>query len=212
VRYLSTIEASEILNISGNQVRYLIRNNRLVAKRDKAKGNELIVHIVDVNRFKNLDNMYTKQENNNPDILWIYEACKYVMYLMKLDSYIPEQIIAVAYGGLVPASIIAAKLRIPVENIKISYYDDNKERLDNPLIIKNLPDIIPNIPTLIVDDILKTGTTLDIVKNALLNRGVDETNIKTAVIHKKNCDCIIQPDWYAYLAEDWVTYPWEPKE
>jgi hypoxanthine phosphoribosyltransferase len=131
---------------------------------------------------------------------------------MKLDSYIPEQIVAIAHGGLVPASIIAAKLRIPVENIKISYYDDNKERLENPLIIKNLPDIIPNIPTLIVDDILETGTTLSIVKNALLNRGVDLENIKMAVIHKKNCDCIIKPDYYAYLTEDWVMYPWEPKE
>ena len=130
---------------------------------------------------------------------------------MKLDSYTPEHIIAVAHGGLVLASIIASTLRIPVENIKISYYD-NKERLENPLIIKNLPDTIPNIPTLIVDDILETGTTINIVKSELINRGVDEVNIKVAVLHKKNCDCIIKPDWYAYLVEEWITYPWEPKE
>ena len=213
MRYLSTIEASEILNISSNQIRYLIRNNRLVAKKDKAKGKEHILHIIDINRFKNLDDMYNKQENNNPDILWIYEACKYIMYLMKLDSYIPEQIIAIAHGGLVPASIIASTLRIPVENIKISYYDDNKERLENPLIIKNLPDTIPNIPTLIVDDILETGTTINIVKSELINRGVDEVNIKVAVLHKKPLgESSIKPDWYAYLVEEWITYPWEPKE
>jgi len=204
MRYLSTNEVSDILNISGNQVRYLIRNGRLVAS--KELGKEFQVHTVDAARFKVLNDMYIRQDPGEPDIVWVFEASKYLVDLVKKSSFVPRQLVAVAMGGLVPAAIVASLLRIPMYIIELSHYEGRERKEEITVTYK--PSDIKDVPTLVVDDIVDTGETLKVVVNELVEVGVSTDNIKVGVLHKKPGACF-EPDWYVYLTKDWVVYPWE---
>ncbi|MDJ0520995.1 MAG: phosphoribosyltransferase family protein [Planctomycetota bacterium] len=75
-----------------------------------------------------------------------------------------DRIIGVARGGLVPAVLVAAKLRVKrVESVQVRYYDGDR-RLDAPVMLGSAPT--PYGPsgnpakTLIVDELVDSGETM----------------------------------------------------
>jgi hypoxanthine phosphoribosyltransferase len=202
MRYLDTITASNYLNITLDNVRRLIRNQQLVAKKE---GTVLKIHTVDIHRLKKLHTAVDHQDENKPDILWVQEACNYIIKEISKSGFIPKQIIAIANGGLVPASIIAATIRLDnFVSIKVTAYESH-DKLEQVTIDK-IPSTIQQVATLIVDDITDSGDTLTLMKKELEVIGI--TDIKFAALHKRP-DSQFKLDWYAAETENWITYPWE---
>jgi len=204
MQYVGTETVSSHVGITKDHVRRLIRNGQLVAK--KVEG-MLEIHIVDLHRLKQLYKSIDQQDNLNPDILWIQEACGYLIKEIYKSNFVPKQIIAIANGGLVPAALIASAIKPPLFfSIKVTLYS-GKDKLSSPIMGK-FPDTIQHMPTLVVDDIADSGETLFLVKNEL--DLLDITDVRFAVLHKKSSSSF-EPDWYVSEVDGWVNYPWEEK-
>ena len=113
-------------------------------------------------------------------------------------------IIAITRGGLVPAGIVARELEIKlVETIGISSYDDK---------IRNQVSIIKSINKeivgsgkdwLIIDDLVDTGNTVNILRKML-----PEAHIAT-VYAKPEGKPLVETYVTLVNQDTWIYFPWE---
>jgi hypoxanthine phosphoribosyltransferase len=143
----------------------------------------------------------------------IHNGIDLLLHDFKKQGYIPDAIIGLGRGGLIPATLLSYRL-----NIKSlfcytlrSYSDDNKQT--NEYITVQEPGIgisdYKDKNVLIIDDLADTGETFIHARKVLQDKyGLQ--NIKTASICiKANTKHI--PDFYIqeYPAEKWLNFPWE---
>jgi xanthine phosphoribosyltransferase len=104
---------------------------------------------------------------------------------IKQENSIPEYIVGLPRGGLIPATIMSHMLDVPLLSLK----DIDKR--------KN------NLNILIVDDIADSGKTLNPFT----------TKYRTATLHYKP-QSIHLPTYYAHEVNNdiWVNFPWEKKD
>ena len=138
----------------------------------------------------------------------VEEATEYVAAKILEDKYKPDFIVAIARGGLIPGVRLSHILKVPMRSIHLSFYDEYNRRLEAPRIIVPLHSDVEvrgkNI--LLVDDIADTGLTLKRAKEYLEGLGVSQ--IKIATLAKKPRS-ITDPDYYLFITEKWVVFPWE---
>jgi hypothetical protein len=67
--------------------------------------------------------------------------------------------------------------------------------------------VTPNSRVLLVDDVADTGNTLSKWVSELKQY---TPNVKIATLYYKP-HCILVPEFYAYVTEKWIEYPWERK-
>ena len=103
-------------------------------------------------------------------------------------KYNPKKIAIISKGGLVPASIIAHYLEI--EDINIITIRNIKE-------IKSLEKII------VVNDLINTGKTAEIIKKNIPNSKLIVLYKKKSI--KKNCDLSL----YEFNSNELIVLPWE---
>lgn len=82
-------------------------------------------------------------------------------------------IVAIANGGIIPAAILNQRIDIPIELLKINLRDPNqKPRYDSPKLIEPVDFDFKGKSILLVEDRIKTGTTvrfaLSLLKDAKL--------------------------------------------
>ncbi len=132
-----------------------------------------------------------------------------------LDRNDDWHLIALARGGLVPATILSHKLNIPeLGVIGISSYTGEEQtsiRFYGARLFtqSRLPRNI-----LIVDDLVDTGLTLKAVKQSFATeaaqRGHDVPNIRTAVVFEKERQHVSMPDFVGQrLPDRWLVLPYE---
>jgi xanthine phosphoribosyltransferase len=108
-----------------------------------------------------------------------------------------DMIVAIANGGIIPAALINQLLLIDFQIIKINFKDEYQQiRYKEPKLIQPIDFQYINKRILLVDDRVKTGTTLQTAK-CLLN---DAKLIKTFAINGK-------ADYFLY-DEDCFLFPW----
>ena len=114
-----------------------------------------------------------------------------------------DLVIGIARGGIVPASMIAHQLKIPMELIQIRFRDDsNKPAFLFPVVFKGLNDNNLNDKTiLLVDDVSVTGNTLETARQI-----VSAKKIYTFVLKGKG-DYVLLPD-----IKTCVRWPWNVTE
>lgn len=111
-----------------------------------------------------------------------------------------DLVVGVDNGGLIPASLIAFKLKTELDTIKINFRDEsNKPIYDQPKIFSEIKKII-NKKILIVDDVSVTGKTLEKAKQ--LFSGND---VKTLTL-KGKADYVIFPE-----ITECVKWPWKTR-
>ncbi len=119
-----------------------------------------------------------------------------------------DYVIGIANGGLIPATLIAKKLKLKTLSVGLSSYED-KEQLKKITVWSELNDPYTNYGScLIVDDISDSGKTFTYLKNYyLLNH---EILSDTAALVVKPKTAFI-PDYYALSIDSdvWVKFPWE---
>ena len=132
-------------------------------------------------------------------------ACRILREKEEFDT-----IIAIVKGGLIPARLLSDVLGIDeIGFIGVKLYKGVGEKEKTPKL--TIPPTPPptNKRILVVDDIVDTGTTLQLVIDEL-NR-YTPAKIRSAAIYVKPW-AIIRPDYYYETTSKWIVFPWERGE
>lgn len=113
-------------------------------------------------------------------------------------------IVGVGRGGLIPATMLAYKLKKKVISFGISTYD-NMIQTDKYVIYQPIPTLKTN-KILVVDDICDTGNTFNIIRETYGK----ETNLHFASLFVKDSKSHLV-DYYGLSVSDglWLDFPWE---
>jgi uncharacterized protein len=126
------------------------------------------------------------------------------------SGWVPDIILAIARGGLLPAGALGYALSIKnVFVISVEYYTGVDQRLDFPVMLPpqlNLVDI-KDSRVLIVDDVADTGHTLKAVMDFV---GTTVNEARTAVIYEKS-HSVVKCDYVWKRTDQWIDFPWSDK-
>jgi len=121
-----------------------------------------------------------------------------------------DVLLAITRGGLVPAGMLAYRLRL--RNILVAaveYYDEHGRPGPHPTFLQFPADpLLRGQRVLIVDEVWDSGTTIAAVTDRVRQAGGIPT---TAVLHYKpsNSTAPGAPDVYAVETDRWVVYPFK---
>lgn len=125
-----------------------------------------------------------------------------------LDSgYDPDWLVCIARGGLLIGGALGYALpRKNLATINVEFYTDVDERLDVPVVLPPVLDLVDleNTSVLVVDDVADTGETLRMVVE-LLRPSVAE--VRSAVLYEKSRSSI-RPDYAWRKTDAWINFPW----
>lgn len=156
----------------------------------------------------------TKEINHQPytRVTWqdLEDTVSELAEWVKEQQFNPDCILAVARGGTFLGTMLSYKLNIPIRYVGISSYDKSKKK-DN-IIFTQYAELNGYKKILVVDDIVDSGRTIDIIKN-IIELNSDEREFKYATM------CTVGAkkssiDWFKYTKKDsdWVVFPWECDE
>lgn len=108
-----------------------------------------------------------------------------------------DLIVAIARGGVIPASFIQQKLNLPMKIIQINYRDDTHTPLfENARLLEEENFHFTDKKILLVDDVSRTGKTLNTAKKYL-----EGNEIKTCLINGAG-------DYYFFQSASCLKMPW----
>ena len=127
------------------------------------------------------------------------------------DGFRPDLILGIARGGLLVAGALG--YAIGVKNtftMNVEFYTGIDERLDVPMILPPVPDLIDFADTkvLIADDVADTGETLKTVHEFCAGKVAE---VRTAVLYEKSRSAI-KCEYVWRRTDRWITFPWSAEE
>jgi xanthine phosphoribosyltransferase len=153
--------------------------------------------------------------------------CQEILRQLQQDVWLPDYVVGLTRGGLVPANLISQYLNIPMETLKVSLRDDNSQPESNLWMAEDAFGDNENggKKILIVDDINDTGATLNYIKqdwqsSCLSNdeRWLNDIwgkNVRVAVLYdnessQSELDIAYSSVTINKAEEDqWIVFPWE---
>lgn len=117
----------------------------------------------------------------------------------KID-FIPDIIVGIVKGGIIPARLLAQKLQV-----KNMYCLTVKKENNQRKITTEISENLHHQKILLVEDILETGKSLIIAKKYLQNKGAI---VKTACLYSLPIS-EIKPDFYLKTISEVITLPWD---
>lgn len=144
-----------------------------------------------------------------------------ILRQMQQDQWVPDYVVGLTRGGLVPANLISQYLEVPMETLKVSLRDDNQQPESNLWMAE---DAYQNKKILIVDDINDTGATLSYIKQDWQSGCLPKSahwdniwghNVRVAVLYdNESSRSDLTVDYSSVTinkAEEdcWVVFPWE---
>ncbi len=125
-----------------------------------------------------------------------------------------NQVVCIARGGLRVGDVVSRLFRQPLAIIfTSSYVEEGGTQRGEINVSRHLAMMTPGLGdrVLLVDDLVDSGVTLEIVKRHLAAGHPAVKEIRTAVLWYKACSRV-KPDYHAeYLAESpWIHQPFEP--
>jgi len=129
---------------------------------------------------------------------------------IRTAGFIPEVLIGIASGGLVPLALLAKEFRnAKVTTIVAKSYEGTTQK---EIEVGGLPDLdLSNKKVLLVDEIADHGTTLMKVTEAL-NAKYQIGELRSAVLVMNKANCVHRPDFAIRETEEWIQFPWEKEE
>lgn len=120
---------------------------------------------------------------------------------MQGSNQVWNKIVAVTRGGMAPAMIVARELNIRVvDSISVRSYDHKSQ--SDPEVIKH-PYLKDSESTLVVDDLVDTGKTLELVRQLF-------PKSHFATIYAKPKGCYIVDTFITEVSQDtWIYFPWD---
>jgi len=135
-------------------------------------------------------------------------AINHIASRLHEDNFLPEVIVGVARGGLIPAVLLSHILEIrDLVTVNAKFYGRGHypKRLAEKPVIENISLNKDYDNALLVDDIAGSGGTIVEVKSRLKNH---IRSVRTATL-VKNERCPIHVDYFFRIVEDFVVFPWE---
>ena len=123
------------------------------------------------------------------------------------DGFEPDLILSVARGGLLVGAALGYALDVKnAWTMNVEFYTGVDERLDVPMILPPVPDLIDleTARVLIADDVADTGETLALVKGFCIGK-VGE--VRCAVLYEKS-KTIVTCDYVWKRTDLWIDFPW----
>lgn len=116
------------------------------------------------------------------------------IHLPKVDC-----VVGIAEGGIVPASLLAHQLEIPLHLMRINYRaPDNSPRHPAPTLLAESPTLPTDARVLLVDDVSVSGQTLSLAREQLKQHEVITFTLKG------KADIVLFPE-----IENCVNWPWK---
>lgn len=141
----------------------------------------------------------------------IHEGIDILARLMKPMK--PHLIVAIARGGLIPATLLSHKLNCPLEVISASAYEGTRRTLQKPITVEGWKDIYYGEHVAFVDDIMDTGATWDAI---LYGDGRLATKMKASLftlVAKDERRFGGFGNYFIQVPSDvWIKFPWEGDE
>jgi len=120
--------------------------------------------------------------------------------LGKIIDYIPDVVIGIARGGVVPAVLLSKYLKVKdMYVLKV-----RREGNDRRIMAETVPDV-SHLKILLVEDMIETGKSLIIAKEYLESKGA---KVKTACLYTMPMSEII-PDYFLKEVPTPLPFPWE---
>lgn len=100
-----------------------------------------------------------------------------------------DLLVAIANGGIIPAAILNQKLDIEIQLLKLHLRDASQKRLyDRPRLLEEIRFEVAGRKILLVEDRVKTGTTLNYARSILEDAGA--AKVKTFAVNGKADYCL----------------------
>lgn len=135
------------------------------------------------------------------------EAARSLAVDVAASGYEPQVVLAIARGGLLPASAVAYALDVKnVLTMNVEFYTGVDERLPVPVMLPPLPRQVDlaGARVLVVDDVADTGETLRLVLDFCAEH-VEQ--VRSAVLYAKPRS-VVDPDFVWRRTDRWVNFPW----
>lgn len=126
------------------------------------------------------------------------------------DGFVPDVVVAIARGGLLPAGAIAYGLGVKnCGALNVEFYTGIGTVLDAPEVLRPDLDIdfLEGRRVLLVDDVADSGRTLALAVKLLRDRGAD---MRSVVIYTKPTT-IVRPDYSWKDTPLWIDFPWSAR-
>ena len=121
-----------------------------------------------------------------------------------------DYVIGIANGGLIPATLIAKRLKLKTMSVGLESYDgkDFKNVTLWSEINKRIYILQQHGLCLLVDDISDSGKSFNYIKNAYLKNEEILCDTASLVVKPKTS---VMPDYFAMNVhtDTWVKFPWE---
>lgn len=130
-----------------------------------------------------------------------------VASLVKESGFVPDVLIGITVGGLVPLAIIAKDLQIKtVRTISASSYSGHKQ---HSLAVHNMPaEDFSGKKILLIDELADTCVTIGHIRDRLLKEH-SGAEVKTAALVVNTEHAQFEPDFVAEHDAGWFVFPWE---
>lgn len=154
------------------------------------------------------------------------EACRDLARSVMASEWMPDLVIAVARGGLLPAGAISYALGVKaMGTMNVEFYTGVGETLPEPVVLPPFMDTsdIPGRKVLVVDDVADSGKTLAMVMRLISEYGIPgdtdgdgvanefiPADARSAVLYTKPVS-IIEPDYTWKHTDEWIAFPWSDK-
>jgi len=100
-----------------------------------------------------------------------------------------DMIVAIANGGIIPAALLNQRLNLEIQLLKLHLRDASQKPLYNqPRLVEEIRFDIKDKTILLVEDRVKTGSTLNYAKQLLTEAGAK--TIKTFAVNGKADYCL----------------------
>ena len=135
------------------------------------------------------------------------EACRDLSRRIVADGFVPEVVVAIARGGLLPAGAIAYGLGVKnCGAINVEFYTGIGTVLDAPEVLPPELDMayLAERRVLLVDDVADSGRALALAVDLLATQGAD---VRSVTIYTKP-STVIQPDYAWKDTALWIDFPW----
>lgn len=118
-----------------------------------------------------------------------------------------DAVVAIAKGGYIPARIVSDLLGIEnIGVITVKFYKKAGVKMAKPIIIHPLTIRVDGMRVLIVDDVVDSGRTMQLVVEEVMRHGA--SMVKTLALYVKPWSTF-KPDYYIRETTKWVVFPWE---
>ena len=123
------------------------------------------------------------------------------------SGFVPEVVLGIARGGLLPAGALAYNLDCKaLFTMNVEFYTGMGTTLDDPVILPPILDAteLDGLSVLVVDDVADSGRTLELVHRFCRDHA---SEVRTAVVYEKPTS-VIRADYTWRLTDKWINFPW----